>query len=137
MWHADETWLRLGGKWRYLWRAVDQNGKVVDFRLTARRDVEATRAFFRQAGEMNKYELPGEGIQHIDRKWRNNRIESDHTALKRLTPRRGFKSLSSAKATLKGIEVMRMIKNGHVLAEERGVAGEVRFVRKLFILPAQ
>ena len=86
MWHADETWLRVGGKWRYLWRAVDQNGKVVDFRLTARRNVEATRAFFRQAGETNKYELPDEGIQHIDLKWRNNRSESDHAALKRITP---------------------------------------------------
>ena len=160
MWHVDETYLRVGGKWRYLWRAVDQNGKVIDFRLTARRNVESARAFFRQArdnariyqpmtivtdkahsykrviDEMNKNELPGEGIRHIDRKWRNNRIESDHAALKRLAPRRGFKSLSSAKATLKGIEVMRMIKQGHVFDKAPGVAGEVRFIRNLFDLAA-
>ncbi|MEM9498432.1 MAG: IS6 family transposase [Pseudomonadota bacterium] len=45
-WHVDETYVRVGGKWRYLWRAVDQNGKVIDFRLTARRDAKAARAFF-------------------------------------------------------------------------------------------
>ena len=37
----DETYIRVGGKWRYLWRAVDTNGQMVDFRLTARRDAKA------------------------------------------------------------------------------------------------
>jgi IS6 family transposase len=156
-WHVDETYIRVGGKWRYLWRAVDQHGRLIDFRLTARRDAKAARAFFRQAcdnarlyqpmtivtdkahsyskviGEMNRWSFPGEEIRHVDRKWKNNRIESDHAALKKLvTPTRGFKSLSAAKDTLKGIEAVRSIKRGHVVGRESGVAGEVRFVASLF-----
>ena len=37
-WHVDETYVRVRGKWRYLWRAIDENGQLVDFRLTARRE---------------------------------------------------------------------------------------------------
>lgn len=82
----DETYIKVRGKWRYLWRAVDQRGQLVDFRLKARRDIKAARAFLKQAcenarlyqprtittdkahsyarviGEMNLFELPGEGI---------------------------------------------------------------------------
>ncbi|MEM8630662.1 MAG: DDE-type integrase/transposase/recombinase [Pseudomonadota bacterium] len=43
-WHVDETYIRVGGKWRYLWRAIDANGQMVDFRLTARRDAKAAKA---------------------------------------------------------------------------------------------
>nr|WP_264210832.1 IS6 family transposase [Leisingera thetidis] len=48
-WHVDEAYLRVGGRWRYLWRAVDQFGQLIDFRLTARRDAKAARAFLCQA----------------------------------------------------------------------------------------
>ena len=91
----------------------------------------------RVIGEVNRFELPGEGIVHINRKWENNRIESDHAALKKLiTPMRGFKSLSSAKATLQGIEAIRTIKRGHVHGKEAGITGEIRFVESLFGLAA-
>lgn len=160
-WHVDETYVRVGKKWRYLWRAVDQRGQLIDYRLTARRDVKAARAFLKQAcenarlcqprpittdkahsyarvlDEMNRFELSGEGILHINRKWENNRIESDHAALKKLiTPMRGFKSLSSAKATLRGTEAIRTIKHGHVHGKSPGVTGEIRFVEGLFGLAA-
>ena len=160
-WHVDETYIRVGGKWRYLWRAVDQCGQLVDFRLTARRDARAARAFLKQAcenarlyqprtittdkahsyarviGEINRFELPGEGILHINRKWENNRIESDHAALKKLTtPMRGFKSRSSAKATLRSIEAIRTIKHGHVHGKYPGVTDEIRFAESLSGLAA-
>ncbi len=156
-WHVDETYVRVGGRWRYRWRAVDQNGQLIDFRLTAKRDAKAARAFFRQAREnarfyqpmtmisdkahsyakvvskMNEWSFPGEEIVHIDRKWKNNRIESDHAALKKLiTPMRGFKSLSAAKDALKGIEIFRSVKNGHVRNKAPGVAGEICFIERLF-----
>lgn len=108
-WHVDETNIRVGGRWRYLWRAIDADGQMVDFRLTARRDAKAARAFLRKAIERvrlhrpvsictdkahayrsvicelnHRYDPHFDSIQHIDRKWRNNRIESDHAALKRL-----------------------------------------------------
>ena len=156
-WHVDETYVRVGGKWRYLWRAVDPRGQLIDFRLTARRDAKAARAFFKQAcdyarlyqpmtiitdkaqsyakiiEEMNRWSFPGEEIRHIDQKWRNNRIEGDHAALKKLiTPTRGFKSLRAAKDTLRGIEAVRSIKNKHVAGRADGVAGEIHFIDSLF-----
>jgi IS6 family transposase len=132
---------------------------LVDFRLTARQDIKAARAVLKQTcekaglyrprtittnkahsyprviSEMNRFELPGEGILHINRKWENNRIESDHAALKKLiTPMRGFKSLSSAKTTLRGIGAIRTIKGGHDHGKDPGVTGEIRFVESLFDL---
>ena len=50
-WHVDETYIRVGGRWRYLWRAIDANGQMVDFQLTARRDANAARAFLDKAIE--------------------------------------------------------------------------------------
>jgi IS6 family transposase len=160
-WHVDETHLRVGGRWCHPWRAIDRKGQVVDFRLTARRDLKAARAFFRRAQdaarcfqpcaittdkahsyariirEMNRHALPGEEIVHVTRKGANNRIESDHAALKKITtPMRGFRSLSSAKATLRGIEAVRAIRRGHVHPRTPGVTGEIRFLHGLFKVAA-
>lgn len=57
-WHVDETYIRVGGKWRYLWRAIDANGQMVDFRLTARRDTKAARAFLNKAIERVRLHRP-------------------------------------------------------------------------------
>ena len=87
--------------------------------------------------EMNEFGFPGEEIIHVDKKWQNNRIESDHAALKRLTnPGKGFQSLRTAKATLKGIEAVRMIKRGHVYDPPASVMGEVRLLNEMFGLAA-
>lgn len=157
-WHVDETYIRVGGKWRYLWRAVDANGQMVDFRLTARRDAKAAKAFLNKAIERvrlhrpvtivtdkahayrrvireinNSYDPHFDGILHVDRKWRNNRIESDHAALKRLLGfRQSFRSLGTAKATLGGIETIRTIKRGHIYNKQPGVQGEIDFIERLF-----
>ncbi|WP_289044221.1 DDE-type integrase/transposase/recombinase [uncultured Aliiroseovarius sp.] len=123
---TDETYIRVGEKWRYLWRAVGANGLMVDFRLTARRDAKAAKAFLNKAIERvrlhrpvtiytdnaqsyrrvireinHRYDPHFDSIRHIGRKWRNNRIESDHAAMKRrLGYRQSFRSLRTAKATL-------------------------------------
>ena len=57
-WHVDETYIRVGGKWRYLWRAIDANGQMVDFRLTARRDAKAAKAFLKKAIERVQLHRP-------------------------------------------------------------------------------
>lgn len=156
-WYVDETYIRIKGRLYYLWRAVDQRGQLIDFRLTAKRDAKAARAFLKQARdnarlyqpmtittdkarayrkvleEVNHGELEADRIRHISRKYQNNRIESDHAALKKyLYPMRGFQSLRTAKATLKGIETIRNIKRGHVYGKMQGVNGEVDFLHQLF-----
>ncbi|MFZ7091229.1 IS6 family transposase [Primorskyibacter sp. 2E233] len=157
-WHVDETYIRIGGKWRYLWRAVDANGQMIDFRLTARRDAKAAKAFHNKAIERGRLHRPVtictdkaptyrraireinhrydpyfDSIRHVDKKWRNNRIESDHAAMKRLLGYRpSFRSLRSAKATLSGIETIRTIKRGHIHHKHPGVLGEIQFVSQLF-----
>ena len=76
-------------------------------------------------------------VQHRTSRYLNNRIEADHGALKRLIrPTRGFQSMKTAYATIKGFEVMRMIRRRHCILIEPGVTGEVRFVNKLFNLAA-
>lgn len=157
-WHVDETCIRVAGKWRYLWRAIDAHGQMVDFRLTTRRDAKAAKAFLNKAiervrlhrpvtictdkaqayaraiREINyRYDPHFESIRHIDRKWRNNRIESDHAAMKRLLGyRQSFHSPRTAKATLSGIETIRTIKRGHIHYKQPGVFGEMAFIDRLF-----
>jgi len=126
---SDETAQTTGerGFSHFTLHASDPLTVGVDFRLATRRDIKAARAFQKQAresarlyqrqsvttdkthsyarviGEMNQFKYPDEGILHINRKWENNRIESDHAALEKLImPMRGLKSLSSAKAALRG-----------------------------------
>lgn len=161
-WHVAETYIRVGGKWRYLWRAIDANGQLVDFRLTARRDAKAVKAFLTKAIERvrlhrplsictdkaptyrkvireinHRYDPHFDYITHVDRKYLNNRVESDHAALKRLLGyRQSFRSLSCAKATLLGMETIRAIKNGHIQTRQPGVRGEISFVHQLFGLAA-
>lgn len=101
-WHADETYLRVGGLWRYLWRAVDRFG-------------------------------PEDAIRHVARKHLNNRIESDHAALKqRLRPMRGFQTLAEAKAAPAGIETFRTIRRGQFGNCQTGMINEIAFVDNLF-----
>ncbi|MBD1202649.1 MAG: IS6 family transposase [Rhodobacteraceae bacterium] len=160
-WHVDETYIRVSGRWCYLWRAVDQYGQLIDFRLTARRDAKAARAFLRQAretvrlyqpltiitdkaptyakviAEINDRLGPEDAIRHVTRKHLNNRIESDHAALKRLLrPMRGFRDLVSAKAMLKGIETFRAIRKAEFEGATKGGANEIAFVENLFTLAA-
>ena len=157
-WHVDETYICVGGKWRYLWRAIDANGQMIDFRLTARRDAKAAKAFLNKAIERvrlhrpviivtdkaptyrrvireinHRYDPHFDSIRHIDRKWRNNLIESDHAAVKRILGyHQNFRSLRSAKATLSGIETIRTIKRGHIQHRQPGILGEIAFIDALF-----
>ena len=149
----------VGGKWKYLFRAVDKHGRLIDFMLSDRRNTKAACRFLAKAlkimrnwppvsittDKLGSYpkalrRLKREGelkdtVQHRTSKYLNNRIEADHGALKRLIrPTRGFQSMKTAYATIKGFEIMRMIRRRHCILLEPGVMGEVRFVNKLFAL---
>jgi IS6 family transposase len=156
-WHADETYESVNSIRCYLWRAVDHCGQLIDFRLTALRNAKEARAFMRQAdetvrcyrpltimtekahnysrviGEINCDCGPEEAIRDVNRKHLNNSIEVDHGALiQLLLPKRGFRSLSCAKNTLKGIETFRTIKKGHFANNPTGILNEIAFVSELF-----
>jgi len=134
-WRVDETYILVGGRWKYLYRAVDRMGQTVDFLLTARRDEEAARRFFERA--INLHDVPekitidksgantaavkgliddsGLEIELRQSKYLNNIVEQDHRAIKRrVRPMMGFKSFWAARRILAGIETMHMIRKGQI-----------------------
>jgi transposase, IS6 family len=156
-WRVDETYIRVGGNWKYLFRAVDKHSRLITFMLSERRDTEAAYRFLRKALRMvSDYppssittdklasypkairRLQSEGlllkhVEHRTSKYLNNIIEADHGALKRvIRPTRGFQRIKTARPILKGFEVMRMIRRGHCGLAQRGVTGEIRLVHQLF-----
>jgi IS6 family transposase len=93
--------------------------------------------YARVIGDWNQRTFLDDSILHVDRKWRNNIIESDHASLKSLTdPGKGFQSLRTANATLRGIEAIRTIKRGHVHDRPARINGGVCIVNGLFGLAA-
>jgi putative transposase len=134
-WRMDETYVRVRGTWKYLYRAVDKAGATVDFLLTAKRDRKAALRFLRKAikwnGTPEKITIDKSGantaaiesrnaerhtsIEIRQIKYLNNIVEQDHRAIKRLVrPMLGFKSFRSAAVTLAGIELMHMIRKGQL-----------------------
>lgn len=137
-WRMDETYIKVKGVWKYLYRAVDKEGKTVDFLLTAQRDKAAAVRFFDKAmkasgvpekvtldkssankAAMDEINARGEMpiiVRQI--KYLNNIVEQDHRAIKRVTkPMLNFKSFRAAKNVLAGIELMHMIRKGQLLLE--------------------
>ena len=134
-WRMDETYIKVKGIWKYLYRAVDKEGKTVDFLLTAKRDKAAAMRFFAKAmqtsGVPEKVTMDKSGANKAamdainasskipiivrQAKYLNNIVEQDHRAVKRVTkPMLNFKSFQSAKCVLAGIELMHMIRKGCV-----------------------
>ena len=131
----DETYIKVKGQWKYLYRAVDSSGQTIDFLLTAKRDAAAALRFFRKAirqhGEpevvtidksgantaalaaLNAGKSKDDAITVRQQKYLNNLVEQDHRNIKRrIRPMLGFKSFRRAQAVLAGIEVVAMIGKG-------------------------
>jgi len=142
-WRMDETYIRVKGEWRYLYRAVDKTGQTIDFLLTEHRDTEAALRFLTQAirrhgvpetitidgSEANEAAIKryneAHGTHIIIRqvKYLNNIVEQDHRAIKRVTRLMlGFKAFEAAQRTLVGIELMHMLKKGQLVIAD-GVEG--------------
>ena len=147
-WRVDETYVKIKGSWKYLYRAVDKAGATVDFLLRAKRDVAAAKAFFRRAFEAQgrlpqKITLDGYQASHRaarecleehnsggrtkirSSKYLNNLIEQDHRSIKlRLAPMLGLKRFHSARVTIAGIELMHKIRKGQFKLGKLGVKGK-------------
>jgi IS6 family transposase len=149
-WHMDETFVRIAGRWMYLFRAVDSYGQTVDFYLSESRDREAAKIFLKKAlanadnrpphvfarDGLRSYpaairELQGEEqvnrhCRQRTRRYCNNRIESDHRHVKRrLRAMQGPRTKATAWAVIQGIEAAQMIRKGQVLGiTRRNLSGQ-------------
>ena len=159
---VDETYVKIKGKWYYLYRAVDSTVQTIDFMLSAKRDARAAKRFFRKMlkspshssprvinVDQNKAcppaveELKDEGVLSVATqlrqcKYLNNIIEQWRRFIKRrVNPGLGFFSFKTARGTIGGYEVTNMIRKGQVEGIGKGdICGQVRFVADLFKVAA-
>jgi len=142
---VDETYVKVKGVWKYLYRAVDSTGQTIDFMLSAKRDTKAAKRFFRKMLKALKHqsprvinvdqnkaypraveELKEEGIlpsasQLRQCKYLNNILEQDHRFIKRrVNPGLGFCSFNTARRTIGGYETMNIIRKGQVEGIRKG-----------------
>jgi transposase-like protein len=159
-WRVDETYIKVKGVWKYLYRAVDSEGNTLDFLLSAKRDGKAAARFFRKMLKAQHTQTPR--VINVDKnaaypvametlkgdetlaettelrqvKYLNNVVEQDHRNIKRITrPMMGFKSFNSARRTLCGIEAISMIKKGQVVEKGDSVS-QAKFIEEIFGIAA-
>ena len=156
---VDETYIKVKGKWKYLYRAIAKDGSTVDFYLSHTRNTKAAKRFLSKVlKNYDKYDTPSKintdknpayndaiaqlksendnynDIEHRKVKYLNNIIEQDHGKLKRLIkPMLGFKSMKTANATITGYEWMRMFKKGQFdIWTKMRDKSEANFINELF-----
>ena len=161
-WRADETYIRVKGRWCYLYRAIDSSGATIDFLLSALRDAEAAQRLFRKALSERCHPQPrvinpdlapiyGSAIPDIKKEgtlrrrcrhrpvqYLNNILEQDHRALKRrVNAQQGFREFQAARRTIQGYEAMNMLRKGQVRwVGKTDVRRQIRFIHQLFELAA-
>jgi len=161
-WRVDETYVRVKGRWCYLYRAIDSTGATIDFLLSALRDAAAAKRLFRNALRDPSHPQPrvintdqarlyGSAIagvkeegtlrrrcRHRPVQYLNNVLEQDHRAIKRrVKAKQNFREFHAARRTIEGYEAMHMIRKG----QARWVSGDDvlkqnQFIDRLFDLPA-
>ena len=161
-WRVDETYVKVAGKWAYLYRAVDSTGDTIDFLLSPNRDLTAAKLFLRLAlsgtGGIRPRVINVDGhpayaraIMELKRsgdlgqrcrcrpsRYLNNIIEQDHRFIKkRITASLGFRSAEGAWRTIEGYEAMHVIRKGQIRWLAKGdVVGQRRFIHTLFGMTA-
>ena len=157
-WRVDETYVRVKGRWMYLYRAVDSRGQTIDFLLSAKRDAAAARRFFRQALNQPHTVNPrritvdknaahpsaAKAMKKAGELWRfaklrqsrylTNLVEQDHRRIKRLVrPGLGLASFHTARRTLAGYESMAMVRKGQIAAiPANDMPAQSAFIAALF-----
>jgi transposase, IS6 family len=158
----DETYVKVGTEWKYLYRAVDKEGQTIEFMLSAKRDISKALRFFKKVMRADHRRLPfsisvdkhasypdafaasqAEKVLPLDCKLRrvkylNNVIEQDHRAVRRRWRAiQCFRSFHTAERTLEGVEALHMMRKGQVKRlDGRDGAGQAEFVASLFGIAA-
>ena len=159
---VDETYVKVRGKWMYLYRAVDSTGQTLDFLLNETRSTRAAKRFFRKVlgrpnitaprvinidknpayiGAVRDLKQLGLLPEHCKRRpsqYMNNTVEQDHRFMKRLIRSGlGFGSCPTAWRTIQGYETMHMIRKGRIEGIERGdIQSQNQFIAGLLGLVA-
>ena len=129
-WFVDETYVKVAGVWRYVYRAVDQHGQVIDVFVSRRRDIASARRFFTVS--LLAHRAPAEVITdrapalanvieelipaafHNTGQYENNRCEADHGRLKaRLRPMRGLKTDRTVSVVIREHALVQNQRRGH------------------------
>ena len=157
-WRVDETYILVKGKQKYLYRAVDSVGNTLDFLLTAKRDAQAAKRFFRKTlkaihtqtprvitvdknpaypkafRELKSAKKLPEVVKLRQIKYLNNIVEQDHRGIKRLVkPGMGFGSFNTARRTIRGYEIMNMMRKGQIVGVPKGAIKErIIFINQIF-----
>ena len=161
-WRVDETYVKVRGKWMYLYRAVDSNGQTLDFLLNQTRSSRAAKRFFRKVlgrpnitaprvinvdknaayiravNDLKTEKLLSETCKRRPTKYMNNIVEQDHRFMKRkINPGLGFVSYPTAWRTIQGYETMNMMRKGQIEGAEKGnIQAQNQFIAGLFGLAA-
>lgn len=161
-WRVDETYVKVRGKWMYLYRAVDSSGQTLDFLLNQTRSKRAAKRFFRKVlgqphvtkprvitvdgngayppsiADLKEEKLLNKQVQYRSNKYLNNRIEQDHRFIKRrVKPGLGFASYQTAWRTLQGYEALNILRKGQVKgAEKHNISAQNLFISQIFGLAA-
>jgi transposase, IS6 family len=158
-WRVDETYVRVKGQWRYLYRAVDSSGATLDFLLSAKQDAEAAKRFLAKAlGRQNHptprvihtdghgayppaiERLKAEGAldkncRHRVGRYLNNLVEQDHRAIKRrVKASQHFRSFWASWRTLAGYEAVHMLRKGQAFggSSKGGAVALHAFILSMF-----
>jgi IS6 family transposase len=161
-WRVDETYVKVRGKWMYLYHALDSNGQTLDFLLNETRSTCAAKRFFRKVlgqshvskprvinvdqnaaypgaiADLKQDKFLSNDCQYRASKYLNNLVEQDHRFIKRrVKPGLGFFSYRTAWRTIQGYEAMNMIRKGQVeRAEKHNSQAQNQFIAGLFGLAA-
>ena len=157
-WRVDETYVRVKGRWCYLYRAIDSTGTTIDFVLSGLRDAAAAKRLFCKAltnpshpqarvintdqariyesaiSGVKKEGILRRGCRHRPVQYVNDILEQDHRAIKRrVKAKPGFREFHAARRTIQGHEAMHMIRKG----QARWVSGsdvrqQIQFINQLF-----
>ena len=161
-WRVDETYIRVKGRWCYLYRAIDSTGATIDFLLSALRDAAAAKRLFRKALSDSSHPQPrvintdkarlyGSAIaavkeegtlrrrcRHRPVQYLNNILEQDHRAIKRrVKAKQSFREFQAARRTIEGYEAMHMIRRGQARwVSDADIRKQNQFIDQLFDLVA-